>query len=121
MREGVLPSFAFVEGDDAEEGRHRGGGPSTGWWRALPHPPRVSLEGTHNLLITGIGGFGRHHRRRGAGDGRPHRRPIVASTLDMTGLAQKNGPVTSHVRFAPADRAIAIAGPRIPAGTLDRR
>ncbi len=55
----------------------------------------------HNVLITGIGGFGVTTvgavlAMAGHIDG------ISASTLDMTGLAQKNGPVTSHVRFAPA-------------------
>jgi len=40
-----------------------------------------------------------------------------ASTLDMTGLAQKGGPVTSHLRFSTADRA--IEGPRVPTASLD--
>jgi indolepyruvate ferredoxin oxidoreductase len=40
-----------------------------------------------------------------------------ASTLDMTGLAQKGGPVTSHVRFAGSSKA--IEGPRVPAASLD--
>ena len=40
-----------------------------------------------------------------------------ASTLDMTGLAQKGGPVTSHVRFAAGDKT--IEGPRVPTASLD--
>jgi len=35
----------------------------------------------------------------------------------MTGLAQKGGPVTSHVRFAAAKKT--IEGPRVPAASLD--
>ncbi|WP_346432247.1 DUF6537 domain-containing protein [Breoghania sp. L-A4] len=42
---------------------------------------------------------------------------VNASTLDMTGLAQKGGPVTSHIRFAARDTA--IEGPRVPTAALD--
>ncbi|MCF3932621.1 indolepyruvate ferredoxin oxidoreductase family protein [Acuticoccus sp. M5D2P5] len=112
---GFCPSFAWVEGGglrkvdtvalDVE-----------GLANALPAPTLPTLTGMHNVLITGIGGFGVTTvgavlAMAGHVDG------ITVSTLDMTGLAQKNGPVTSHVRFAPAD--MAIAGPRIPAASLD--
>ncbi|MEM8551226.1 MAG: indolepyruvate ferredoxin oxidoreductase family protein [Pseudomonadota bacterium] len=112
---GFCPSFAFVEGAALKKAdtvaldveRLIAGLPA-------PRPP--SLERTCNVLITGIGGFGVTTvgavlAMAGHVDG------INASTLDMTGLAQKNGPVTSHVRFAAADAE--IEGPRVPIGALD--
>ncbi len=65
----------------------------------LPPPPVLKIQGGYNVMITGIGGTGvitvgavlamaAHLEGRGA------------STYNMTGLAQKNGPVYSHLRFA---------------------
>jgi len=112
---GFCPSFAWVEGGDLKKtdtvafdvDRLVAG---------LSEPTRPTLSGTHNVLITGIGGFGVTTvgavlAMAGHIDG------ITSSTLDMTGLAQKNGPVTSHLRFAPADAA--IPGPRVPTAALD--
>ncbi|MEM7696557.1 MAG: indolepyruvate ferredoxin oxidoreductase family protein, partial [Pseudomonadota bacterium] len=112
---GFCPSFAFVEGA-ALKTADTVAFDSAAALEGLPAPARPTLTGTHNVLITGIGGFGVTTvgavlAMAGHIDG------ITASTLDMTGLAQKNGPVTSHVRFAPADTA--IEGPRIPVGALD--
>ncbi len=78
--------------------------------------PQTTLSGTHNVLVAGIGGFGVTTvgavlAMAGHLDG------LTVSTLDMTGLAQKNGPVTSHVRFAPGD--CDIEGPRVPTASLD--
>ncbi len=112
---GFCPSFAWVEGAalkkvdtvtlDVEA-----------LAAALPAPATPALTGMVNVLITGIGGFGVTTvgavlAMAGHIDG------ITASTLDMTGLAQKNGPVTSHVRFAP--EGMAIEGPRVPAASMD--
>ncbi|MCV0428610.1 MAG: indolepyruvate ferredoxin oxidoreductase family protein, partial [Roseibium sp.] len=82
----------------------------------LPQPVLPSLERTQNALIAGIGGMGVTTisavlAMAAHVDGKQ------ASTLDMTGLAQKGGPVTSHVRFAASDRS--IEGPRVPAASLD--
>ena len=112
---GFCPSFAFIEGAEPRRAGAQGLD-LEGLAAALPQPVRQALGDTHNLLITGIGGFGVTTvgavlAMAGHVDG------LTVSTLDMTGLAQKNGPVTSHVRFAPADRT--IAGPRIPTGALD--
>lgn len=112
---GFCPSFAFVEGaalKKADTVRLDFEALAAG----LDAPVIRPLSATHNLLVTGIGGFG--VTTVGAVLAMAaHIDGLNASTLDMTGLAQKNGPVTSHVRFAPADEA--IAGPRIPAGSLD--
>jgi len=97
---GYCPSFAVVTGGKLREagGPARGGElPSSA--SRLPEPPAPDLERPFNLLVTGIGGTGvvtigalvamaAHLERKGC------------SALDVTGLAQKNGPVTSHVRVA---------------------
>ncbi len=80
----------------------------------LPTPPK--LEEPWNVLVTGIGGTGvvtvgallsmaAHLEGKGA------------SGLDVTGLAQKNGAVTSHVRIARNPDAIHAT--RIGAGAAD--
>jgi indolepyruvate ferredoxin oxidoreductase len=84
--------------------------------KQLPEPVLASLERTQNTLVAGIGGMGVTTisavlAMAAHVDGKQ------ASTLDMTGLAQKGGPVTSHVRFAAIDKS--IEGPRVPAASLD--
>ena len=66
---------------------------------AIPLPPHVELPETYNIVVTGIGGAGVTTISALIGmaahiDGR------ASSTLDSTGLAQKGGAVTSHVRIA---------------------
>lgn len=83
---------------------------------AIDRPTLPSLERTHNMLVAGIGGMGVTTISAVLAMA-AHIDGKQASTLDMTGLAQKGGPVTSHVRFASADRA--IEGPRVPTASLD--
>ncbi|WP_420332848.1 indolepyruvate ferredoxin oxidoreductase family protein [Roseibium sp.] len=83
---------------------------------ALPEPALATLEQTRNALVAGIGGMGVTTisavlAMAAHVDGKQ------ASTLDMTGLAQKGGPVTSHIRFAASDQS--IEGPRVPTASLD--
>ncbi|MEH6547607.1 MAG: DUF6537 domain-containing protein, partial [Sneathiella sp.] len=77
----------------------------------LPEPTEPVINGTYNILVTGIGGTGvitvgallgmaAHIENKGA------------SILDQTGLAQKNGAVMSHVRIA--NNADELSGTRIP-------
>ncbi|MEP4771029.1 MAG: indolepyruvate ferredoxin oxidoreductase family protein [Roseibium sp.] len=83
---------------------------------ALPKPVLASLDRTQNALVAGIGGMGVTTISAVLAMA-AHIDGKQASTLDMTGLAQKGGPVTSHVRFAAQDRS--IEGPRVPAASLD--
>ncbi|WP_299480796.1 indolepyruvate ferredoxin oxidoreductase family protein [uncultured Roseibium sp.] len=83
---------------------------------ALPDPVLPSLEQTQNTLVAGIGGMGVTTISAVLAMA-AHIDGKQASTLDMTGLAQKGGPVTSHVRFAASDRS--IEGPRVPTASLD--
>ncbi len=112
---GHCPSFVSVVG-----GRlRRRGGTDTGeetLFADLPEPELPALEAPWNVLVTGIGGTGvvtvgallamaAHLEGRGV------------SALDVTGLAQKNGPVTSHVRIAGAPEDLHAT--RIASGAAD--
>ncbi|MBN9671263.1 indolepyruvate ferredoxin oxidoreductase family protein [Roseibium aggregatum] len=112
---GFCPSFVEVEGAALKKPK-KADVDIDALAEELPQPELASLERTQNALIAGIGGMGVTTisavlAMAAHVDGKQ------ASTLDMTGLAQKGGPVTSHVRFAASDRA--IEGPRVPAASLD--
>lgn len=67
--------------------------------KALPIPQLPVLDDVYSLVFTGVGGTGVTTiaavlAMAAHVDGK------AAQTLDMTGLAQKGGPVLSHVRFA---------------------
>ncbi|HEX4854324.1 indolepyruvate ferredoxin oxidoreductase family protein, partial [Arenimonas sp.] len=111
---GFCPSFVTVKGGGL---RKRKGTGNKELLANLPAPTiRGDLSQPWNILITGVGGTGvvtigallgmaAHLENKGA------------SVLDQTGLAQKGGAVTTHVRIAktPAD----IHAVRIAAGEAD--
>ena len=72
-----------------------------GAFEPIPEPPALPLQAApYNILITGIGGTG--VITIGALVGMAaHLEGKGISALDMTGMSQKNGAVTSHVRIAP--------------------
>ena len=76
----------------------------------------ADLDGTINLVIAGIGGMGVTTAAAILAMA-THIDGNNASTLDMTGMAQKGGPVTSHVRFSAS--GVDIEGPRVPIAELD--
>ncbi|MDK9695278.1 MAG: indolepyruvate ferredoxin oxidoreductase family protein [Siculibacillus sp.] len=82
----------------------------------LPAPVAARLQGVHNLLVAGIGGMGVTTAAAVLAMA-AHVDGLDTATLDMTGLAQKGGPVTSHVRVARL--ADPIEGPRVPTASLD--
>jgi len=112
---GFCPSF--VEVHDAKLVKVDGGRVDIAALAArLPLPAPAAIDGTIDLLIAGIGGMG--VTTIGATLAMAaHIDGLEVSTLDMTGLAQKGGPVTSHVRFAPRGRP--IEGARVPPTGLD--
>ena len=65
----------------------------------LPTPVIAQLTKPFNILLTGIGGSGVITLGAILGTA-AHLEGKGASTLDVAGLAQKNGPVTSHLRVA---------------------
>jgi indolepyruvate ferredoxin oxidoreductase len=114
---GFCPSFVTVEGgalkksktgvtkDNADDG-----------FGPLPEPVLPALDAPYNILINGIGGTG--VITVGALMGMAaHLEGKGASVLDMTGMSQKNGSVTSHVKVAraPSD----LHAQRIATGEAD--
>ncbi len=112
--EGFCPSFVTVHG-----GKPRKGKPATGLSKLanLPEPVFAS-DGTRpwNILVTGVGGTG--VVTIGALMGMAgHLEGRGATVLDQTGLAQKGGAVTTHIRIAP--KPADIHAVRIAAGEAD--
>ena len=84
---------------------------------ALPDPPALpALNGAFAILLAGIGGTGVVTIGRVLAMA-AHLEGKAAAVVDVTGLAQKGGPVTSHVRIA--SRPEAIKAVRIAAGGAD--
>ena len=109
--DGFCPSFVTVHGGTLRRP------PQTNAERVdLPAPPIRALEGVYSVLITGIGGTGIVTLSAVLGTA-AHLDGYGVTTLDQTGLAQKFGAVTSHVRFAMG--ADVLHAPRIPAGEAD--
>jgi indolepyruvate ferredoxin oxidoreductase len=114
---GFCPSFVTVEGGTlkknkagvAKEGTDDG-------WGLLPEPALPSIAAPYNILINGIGGTG--VITVGALMGMAaHLEGKGASVLDMTGMSQKNGSVTSHVKIAETPER--LRAQRIATGEAD--
>lgn len=110
--DGFCPSFVTVEDTQVRKPKAVGDVP----FPALPEPGTVDLSDPYNVVVTGIGGTGvvtigailgmaAHLESRGI------------SVLDVAGLAQKNGMVYSHLRFAAKPHDIHAV--RISAGGAD--
>ena len=96
---GFCPSFVTVEGGRLKRAPKRSAQATDELFAGLPEPVRVSSAEPYGVLITGIGGTGIVTVSALLGMA-AHLEGKGVSTLDMAGLAQKNGPVTSHVRIA---------------------
>ncbi|OBI55862.1 indolepyruvate ferredoxin oxidoreductase [Mycolicibacterium fortuitum] len=98
--DGECPSFVTVELPEET--------PSVR--KAVPTPPEVAepplspLSGPHNIFLAGIGGTGIVTVNQVLGVA-ALRAGLHVKGLDQTGLSQKAGPVTSHLRIS-ADSAI---------------
>jgi indolepyruvate ferredoxin oxidoreductase len=108
---GFCPSFVTVEGGQLRKRAPRVAGD-------VPEPPHGALAvgEVRRVLVAGIGGTGVVTVSAVVGmaarlDG------LVAATNDVTGMAQKGGPVLAHLQLA-AD-ADAIASEKIPPGRAD--
>ncbi|QJE73749.1 indolepyruvate ferredoxin oxidoreductase family protein [Aerophototrophica crusticola] len=111
---GFCPSFVTVEGGQLKKPKPAAGAGDA--WGDLPEPALPTLDRPWNILVTGIGGTGvvtigailgmaTHLEGRGF------------TAMDMAGLAQKGGSVTSHLRIA--ERPDQIHANRIVAGGAD--
>ena len=108
---GFCPSFVTIEGAAL---RKRPSAAAAS--EAPPEPAPPPLSAPYNVLITGVGGTG--VVTIGAILAMAaHLEGKAASTLDMTGMAQKGGAVTTHLRLAPSSADLHAT--RIPTGGAD--
>jgi len=106
---GFCPSFVTVEGGQLRKRQKAAAVDFSG----LPAPDLPATTAPYGVLVTGIGGTG--VVTIGALLGMAaHLEGKGVSVLDMTGLAQKNGAVVSHVRIA--DTPEQLYATRIAAG-----
>jgi indolepyruvate ferredoxin oxidoreductase len=119
--EGYCPSFATIVGGSIRKvggaGQVRADeGADDSFFADLPEAAVASLDRPFNVFVAGIGGTG--VITIGALLGMAaHLEGKGVSLLDVTGLAQKNGAVASHIRIA-ADPA-ALHSTRISPGAAD--
>lgn len=101
---GFCPSFLTIDGAEPRRGAARL--PDPALLRSLPRPPTAKPEqGAYNIMVAGIGGTG--VVTVGAILGMAaHIEGRAASLFDMTGLAQKNGAVYSHIRIADSPECL---------------
>ena len=96
--EGFCPSFVTLSGATPRR-LGRDGATSHDPAAGLPLPVPLALERPYGILVTGVGGTG--VLTLGALLGMAaHLEGRGCSVLDFTGMAQKNGAVTSHIRVA---------------------
>ena len=114
---GYCPSFVSVVGGSLRKAQADAADTGDGsLFAALPEPELPDLAQPFNVLVAGIGGSG--VITVGALIGMAaHLEGKGCSVLDVTGLAQKNGPVTSYVRVATEPEALFAT--RIAAGAAD--
>jgi len=113
---GFCPSFVTIEGGAPRKSR-AAKQPLPAQLESLPPAASAQLkDAPYNILITGIGGTG--VITIGALLGMAaHLEGKGTSALDMTGMSQKNGAVTSHVRIARTPEG--IRAQRIATGEAD--
>jgi len=114
---GYCPSFVTLRGARLRKaGLTPGADDTDALLASLPPPVAADASRPVNVLVVGIGGSG--VVTLGALLGMAaHLEGKGCSVLDVTGLAQKNGPVTSHVRIANDPGALFAT--RIGAGAAD--
>lgn len=113
---GFCPSFVSVVGGKLRVREAGAGGDEIALLESLPEPALPVFAEPFSLLIGGIGGNGVVTIAALLGMA-AHIEEKPCTVLDISGLAQRNGAVTSHVRFAPHEGANLAA--RIPQGSAD--
>lgn len=103
---GFCPSFVTVTGAKVARKKGLEGPKLEALLDTLPEPARISVDShEYNVLVAGIGGTG--VLTVGALLGMAaHVEGKGCSILDMTGMAQKGGAVTSHLRIGASPEAI---------------
>src|SRR5882724_11785239 len=105
-RNGFCPSFVTVTGAKLAVRAAGNAGRLDELIASLPEPPVAALDAKgYNILVAGIGGTG--VLTIGALVGMAaHLDGKGCTILDMTGMAQKGGAVTSHIRIGPDPNGI---------------
>jgi indolepyruvate ferredoxin oxidoreductase len=119
--QGFCPSFVTVEGGQLKKPNKaiaKNSHQQTALERAnaLPSPTLGSLTQPFGVLVTGIGGTGVVTVGQILAMA-AHVAGKACTVLDMSGLAQKGGPVMSHVRLADSDEH--IFSTRVGTGAAD--
>ncbi|MEH6616488.1 MAG: indolepyruvate ferredoxin oxidoreductase family protein [Porticoccus sp.] len=107
---GFCPSFVTVHGGQLKKNTAMADEDD---WPELPLPTLPTIDEPYNIMVAGIGGTGVLTVGSVLGMA-AHIAEKGTSVLTQTGLAQKFGSVTSHVRIA--NHQSDIHGVRIPAG-----
>jgi indolepyruvate ferredoxin oxidoreductase len=111
---GFCPSFVTVL--DAEPRKPKKAALSDELFATLPEPSIAPIDGSYNIMVSGIGGTG--VVTVGALLGMAaHLEGKACSIFDMTGLSQKNGAVYSHVRIGETPEV--LGAQRLGAGDAD--
>nr|WP_246012106.1 indolepyruvate ferredoxin oxidoreductase family protein [Hydromonas duriensis] len=116
---GFCPSFVTVHGGNirkSKTGIIQKDNPAVNDFGALPEPILPTCRTPYNILLNGIGGTGVIAVGAFIGMAAQLEGKAV-SVLDMTGMAQKNGAVTSHIRIA--DDVNCLHAQRIATGEAD--
>jgi indolepyruvate ferredoxin oxidoreductase len=110
---GFCPSFVTVEGATLRRNRAASGATE---FPPLPEPVLPALDEPWNTVVTGIGGTGVLTVSAILGMA-AHLEGKGCSVLNLSGLAQKFGPVVSHARIGATQEAIHAV--RVAAGDAD--
>jgi len=111
---GFCPSFVTVHGGQVR--KPKAAQIREDMFASLPEPAIAPIEGSYDITIGGVGGTG--VVTVGAVLGMAaHLESKGVSIFDMTGLAQKNGAVLSHLRIGATQED--IASPTIGVGDAD--
>ena len=120
---GFCPSFVTVEGGQLKKLKKlalnqtaKAGETALSRAQQLPQPSLPQLPQPYGVLVTGIGGTGVVTVGQILAMA-AHVAGKACSVLDMSGLAQKGGPVLSHVRLAESDEH--IHSTRVGTGAAD--
>jgi indolepyruvate ferredoxin oxidoreductase len=111
---GLCPSFVTIIGGKPRA-RAGDGGDESGILATLPEPSLPRIGEVYNILLAGIGGNGVVTVSALLGLA-GHLEEKQLTVLDNSGLAQRNGSVTSHLRLGDSAQR---HSPRIPNGDVD--
>ena len=113
---GMCPSFVTVYGGKLRSAAAAGEGIDGSLLSDLPAPAQTISAEACNIVVAGVGGSGIVTLGALLGIA-AHMEDKPCSVLDITGLSQRNGAVTSHIRFVAATEL--EVSTRIPQGAAD--